>query len=109
MTQQEVGAKYFNLPIAHYATYHYDRVESKDGALKGQSLRTGYSSNYRSVLSIAIVDASVAEPGTEVVVVWGEPRPSSKVQVENHVQFKVRATVYPTPIDAQARTVYRKN
>lgn len=109
MAQSEVGAKYFNLPIAHYATYHYDRVESAEGAFKGQSLHTGYSSNHRSVLSLAVLDASVAEPGTEVVVVWGEPKPSSKVQVENHVQFKVRATVYPTPIDSQARTVYRKN
>ena len=109
MVQSEVGAKYFNLPIAHYATYHYDRVESASGALLGRSLHTGYTSNFRSVLSLAVVDASVAEPGTEVVVVWGEPKPSSKVQVENHVQFKVRATVHPAPIDAQSRTVYRKN
>jgi vanillate/3-O-methylgallate O-demethylase len=109
MVQPGVGAKYFHLPIAHYATYHYDRVESVDGALRGRSLHTGYSSNYRSVLSLAVVDASVAEPGTEVVVVWGEPKPSSKVQVENHIQFKVRATVHPAPIDTRARTVYRKN
>lgn len=109
MVQPGVGAKYFNLPIAHYATYHYDRVESADGTLRGRSLHTGYSSNYRSVLSLAVVDASVAEPGTEVVVVWGEPTPSSKVQVEDHVQFKVRATVYPTPIDTHARSAYRKN
>lgn len=109
MFDTEVGAKYINLPIAHYATYHYDRVESADGRLLGRSLHTGYSSNYRSMLSLAVVDASVAEPGTEVVVVWGEPTPSSKVQVENHVQFKIRATVHPTPIDATARTVYRKN
>jgi vanillate/3-O-methylgallate O-demethylase len=103
------GAKYVNLPIAHYATYHYDRVETADGSLRGRSLHTGYSANYRSMLSIAVVDASVAEPGTEVVVVWGEPTPSSKVQVEKHVQFKVRATVHPAPIDTQARTNYRKN
>jgi vanillate/3-O-methylgallate O-demethylase len=103
------GAKYVNLPIAHYATYHYDRVETVDGALRGRSLHTGYSANYRSMLSIAVVDASVAEPGTEVVVLWGEPTPSSKVQVEKHVQFKVRATVHPAPIDTQARTTYRKN
>jgi vanillate/3-O-methylgallate O-demethylase len=109
MVQPGKGAKYFNLPIAHYATYHYDRVESKDGALRGRSLHTGYTSNYRSVLSLAVVDASVAEPGTEVVVVWGEPKPSSKVQVEDHVQVKVRATVHPTPIDLNARSTYRKN
>ena len=61
------------------------------------------------MLSIAVVDAAVAEPGTELVVVWGEPKPSSKAQVENHVQVKIRATVHPAPIDAHARTSYRKN
>ncbi|BCH35706.1 glycine cleavage system protein T [Mesorhizobium sp. L-8-10] len=109
MFQPGPGAKYFNLPIAHYATYHYDRVESADGALLGRSLHTGYSSNYRSMLSLAVLDAAAAEPGTEVVLVWGEPKPSSKIQVEDHVQFKIRATVYPTPIDMHARTTYRKN
>jgi vanillate/3-O-methylgallate O-demethylase len=104
-----VGAKFINLPIAHYATYHYDRVESADGALVGRSLHTGYSANFRSMLSIAVVDAAMAEPGTEVVVVWGEPTPSSKVQVENHVPFKVRATVHPAPIDQHARETYRRN
>jgi len=109
MYQDEIGAKYVNLPIAHYATYHYDRVESPDGALVGRSLHTGYSANFRSMLSVSVVDAAFAEPGTEVVVVWGEPTPSSKVQVENHRQFKVRATVHPAPIDQHARDSYRKN
>ena len=77
--------------------------------MKGLSLHTGYSANFRSMLSIAVVDESVAEPGTEVVVVWGESTPSSKVQVEDHVQVKIRATVNPAPIDANARTEYRKN
>jgi vanillate/3-O-methylgallate O-demethylase len=103
------GAKFINLPIAHYATYHYDRVESASGAALGRSLHTGYSSNYRSMLSLAVIDASAAQPGTEVTVVWGEPKPSSKIQVEDHVQFKIRATVHPAPIDDTARTVYRKN
>jgi len=109
MYQPGVGAKFINLPIAHYATYHYDRVESANGALIGRSLHTGYSANYRSMLSISVVDAAMAEPGTEVVVVWGEPTPSSKVQVENHIPFKIRATVHPAPIDQHARTDYRKN
>ena len=102
-------AKFFNLPIAHYATYHYDRVEDAAGRLVGRSLHTGYSANFESMLSIAVVDAEMAEPGTEVAVVWGEPTPSSKVQVEDHVQFKIRATVRPAPIDQHAREKYRKN
>lgn len=102
-------AKFFNLPIAHYATYHYDRVEDAGGHMVGRSLHTGYSANFESMLSIAVVDAEMAEPGTEVTVVWGEPTPSSKVQVEDHAQFKIRATVYPAPIDQHAREKYRKN
>jgi vanillate/3-O-methylgallate O-demethylase len=104
-----VGAKFINLPIAHYATYHYDKVESTAGEFAGLSLHTGYSANFRSMLSIATVDASVAEPGTEVVLTWGEPTPSSKVQVEDHVPFTIRATVNPAPIDVNARNEYRKN
>jgi glycine cleavage system aminomethyltransferase T len=103
------GAKFFNMPIAHYATYHYDRVESLDGALIGRSNYTGYSANERAFLSIAVVDAALAEPGTEVVVVWGEPTPSSKPQVEDHVQVKIRATVQPAPLASKARSEYRAN
>ena len=84
-------------------------MESPDGALVGRSLHTGYSANYSSMLSISVLDAEMAEPGTEVVLVWGEPTPSSKVQVEDHVQFKIRATVHPAPIDDHARNTYRRN
>lgn len=109
MFHEGVGAKFINLPIAHYATYHYDRVESPAGDIAGLSLHTGYSANFRSMLSIATVDEELAEPGTEVVVVWGEPTPSSKVAVEDHAQVKIRATVNPAPIDLNARSQYRKN
>ena len=97
MYQPGVGAKFINLPIAHYATYHYDRVEAPDGSFRGRSLHTGYSANYRSMLSIAVVDTAVAEPGTELVVVWGEPKPSSKAQVENHVQVLTLSAAPASP------------
>jgi vanillate/3-O-methylgallate O-demethylase len=103
------SAKFFNLPISDYATYQYDRVESDSGEYLGRSLHAGYSANERSMLSLAIVDASVAEPGTEVVLVWGEPTPSSKPAVEDHVQVKLRATVQPAPLVAKARGEYRSN
>lgn len=109
MFQPGPGAKFINLPNANYATYNYDRVEAQDGALQGLSVYTGYSANFRSMLSLAIVDAAVAAPGTEVVVVWGENKPSSKPQVEDHLQFRIRATVHPAPIDATARSSYRSN
>ena len=109
MFDEEIGAKYFNLPLGNYATYQYDRVESTEGSYLGRSNYVGYSANERSVLSIAVVDASSAEPGTEVVVLWGEGTPSSKVQVEDHRQIRIRATVQPAPLVAKARTDYRSN
>jgi vanillate/3-O-methylgallate O-demethylase len=109
MLKEGKSAKFMNLPISDYATYQYDRVETVDGDYIGRSAHCGYSSNERSMLSLAVVDASVAEPGTEVVLVWGEPKPSSKPAVEDHQQVKLRATVQPAPLVAKARGEYRSN
>lgn len=100
------GAKYFNEPMALYDTFHYDRVEL-DGRQIGVSTWTGYSANERAILSLAVIDAEHAVPGTEVSVVWGEDAPSSKVQVEDHVQVAIRAVVQPAPLTIEARTSYR--
>ncbi len=100
------GAKFVKLPMALYATFHYDRVVA-DGASIGLSTWTGYSANERALLSLAVVDSRYAEPGTEVVVVWGEEPNSRKPQVEPHVQVSIRATVQPAPISEFARTQYR--
>ncbi|MEX0285819.1 MAG: aminomethyl transferase family protein [Paracoccaceae bacterium] len=102
------GAKFFNTPMSLYATFHCDRVEV-DGKLVGRSSWTGYSANERAILSLCVIDAEYAEPGTEVVVVWGENTPSAKAQVEDHVQVKLRATVQPAPLTDAARTTYRSN
>ena len=103
------GAKYINLPIAHYATYHYDRVESDGGDYAGRSLHTGYSANERSMLSLAVVDAATAEPGTEVVVVWvsrpRRPSPGSRTTC----RCASAPPVQPAPLIAKARGEYRSN
>ncbi len=106
MFHEGPGAKYFNLPMALYDTFHFDRVEA-DGRVVGLSTWTGYSANERAILSLAVVEPEFAEPGTEVEVVWGEDTPSSKLQVEDHVQVKIRATVQPAPLTEKARTTYR--
>jgi glycine cleavage system aminomethyltransferase T len=91
-----------------YDTFHADRVEA-NGKIVGLSTWTGYSANERAMLSLGTIDAEHAKPGTEVVVVWGEDKPSSKVQVEDHVQVKIRAKVMPAPLVEQARTAYRSD
>jgi syringate O-demethylase len=61
------------------------------------------------MLSLGAIDAEHAAPGTQVTVVWGEDKPSSTAQVEEHVPFKIRATVMPAPLVEQARTAYRSD
>jgi hypothetical protein len=58
-------------------------------------------------VSLAIVDTPWAQPGTEVVVVWGEEPNSAKPGVEPHEQIEIRATVAPAPLPTFARTTYR--
>jgi len=108
MFKPGVGAKFINLPMSLYDTFHFDRIEV-DGKVVGLSTWTGYSANERAMLSLGVIDKAFATPGTEVTLVWGEDKPSSKLQVEDHVQVKIRATVQPAPLVSKARTEYRSN
>ena len=48
----------------------------------------GYSFYFRKMLSLCAIDLAHSEPGTEVVVVWGNPGTPQK---------EIRATVAPAP------------
>jgi glycine cleavage system aminomethyltransferase T len=98
------GAKYIEMPKARYATHHEDTV-LRDGKQVGISLDCGYLANEREMVSLATIDTALAEPGTEVTVVWGEKPVSAKPAVEDHVQVQIRAVVAPCPYDA--RDTYR--
>jgi len=101
----ELPYKFFDLPLANYASSNYDRVEA-EGHLVGFSMFTGYSYNERSALSLATVDPDV-ELGNEVIVTWGEPDGGTrKKTVEPHRQFQVRAIVSPVPYSKTAREEY---
>ena len=61
----------------------------KGGKKVGVSTYTGYSFNERSMLSLAIVDAKHAKPGTKVTLVWGEEGGgTTKPTVERHKQIE---------------------
>jgi syringate O-demethylase len=80
----------------------------KDGELVGVSTFSGYSANEHSMLSLAMLDAEHAKPGTEVTLVWGEEGGgSAKPVVERHVQADIRATVGPAPYAQVVRESYR--
>ncbi|MET0674054.1 MAG: aminomethyl transferase family protein [Microbacterium pygmaeum] len=103
-----VPAKYIDFPKARYGVYQVDRVLA-DGADVGISHDAGYITGEQVFVSLASIDADHAEPGTEVVVVWGEDPVSTKPAVEPHRQVEIRATVYPAPYSSFARENYRKN
>ena len=103
-----LAPKIMEMPASHYAAYPYDMV-IKDGHQVGVSITPAYSANERAWISLAIVEPGLAETGTELAVVWGEPDGGSrKPSVERHRQVSVKATVYPWPIHEASRLTYRK-
>ena len=100
--------KFFDLPLANYASSNYDRVVDAGGRTVGLSMFTGYSYNEKSALSLATVDHEIPV-GTEVRVVWGEPNGGTeKTTVEPHRQIEVRAVVSPVPYSRVARETYQE-
>jgi vanillate/3-O-methylgallate O-demethylase len=103
----EENYKFFDLPIANYASASYDRV-TRDGKTVGLSMFGGYSYNERTALSLGIVDPDVAM-GDELSLVWGEEGGGTKKPtVERHKQTEVRVKVSSTPYGQVARETYQQ-
>jgi syringate O-demethylase len=99
-------AKFMDWPSAVYSMHPFDRV-TVDGETVGVSTWIGYSSNEGKMLTLAVMDAEYAEPGTEVTFVWGEEDGgTTKPTVEPHVQTEIRAVVSPVPYVEAVRTSY---
>jgi glycine cleavage system aminomethyltransferase T len=101
-------AKYLELPKSRYAFFQVDKV-LRNGEPVGMSLDLGYIVNEQDFVSLATVASAVAEPGTEVTVLWGEEPNSTKPAVERHRQVEIRATVAPAPYVQEVRDSYRKS
>jgi vanillate/3-O-methylgallate O-demethylase len=99
-------AKYIELPKARYALYQADQV-IYGGRRVGISMDAGYIANEHLMVSLASVDSELAQPGTEVAVIWGERPNTAKPLVEEHRQVEIRATVAPCPYEPFARDRYR--
>jgi len=100
--------KFFDLPLANYASSNYDKVVDAGGATVGLSMFTGYSYNEKTALSLATIDPEIPV-GTELRVVWGEPNGGTrKTTVEPHKQIEVRAVVSPIPYSRVARETYHQ-
>ncbi|MGD0918851.1 MAG: aminomethyl transferase family protein [Thermodesulfobacteriota bacterium] len=68
----------------------------KDGKLVGVSTVPGYSFYFRKILSLTYIDVAWSKPGTEVVIVWGNPGTPQK---------HIRATVAPAPYKKDNRRI----
>jgi len=100
--------KFFDLPLANYASSNYDKVVDAGGNIVGLSMFTGYSYNEKTALSLATIDPEIPV-GTELRVVWGEPNGGTrKTTVEPHKQIEVRAVVSPVPYSRVARETYHQ-
>jgi vanillate/3-O-methylgallate O-demethylase len=100
--------KFFDVPLANYASSNYDRVIDAAGKTVGLSMFTGYSYNEKQALSLATIDPRIPV-GTEVRVVWGEENGGTKkTTVEPHQQIEVRAVVSPLPYSRVARETYKE-
>ena len=99
-------AKFIDWPSAVYSMHPFDRV-TVDGETVGVSTWVGYSANESKMLTLAVVDAEHAEPGTEVTFVWGEEGGgTAKPTVEPHEQVEIGALVSPVPYVEAVRKSY---
>ena len=104
MMQPGIPFKYIEMPVASYGFPQADAVRSTDGKPIGRAGFAGYTANEAAMVSLATIDVAYAEPGTQVVLTWGEPEEvSPKPQVERHRQTDVRCTVAPAPFAAAVR------
>jgi vanillate/3-O-methylgallate O-demethylase len=103
--RESLPCKFFDLPIANYASSSYDMVKQGDKVV-GLSMFTGFSHNERCGLSLGVVDPDI-ELGAELTLVWGEENGgTAKPTVERHRQCEVRVKVAPAPYSRDARTSY---
>jgi vanillate/3-O-methylgallate O-demethylase len=106
LCQNHDPCKFFDLPIANYASSSYDALK-KGGRTVGFSMFTGYSHNERCGLSLGVVDSNIEE-GEVLTLVWGEENGGTrKPTVERHRQCEVRAKVAPVPYSRDARETYQ--
>ncbi len=99
--------KFFDLPIANYASSSFDKV-TKGGKTVGFSMFGGYSYNERCGLSLGVVDPDI-NFGDVLTLVWGEENGGTKkTTVERHRQLEVRVKVSPVPYARSARESYHE-
>jgi vanillate/3-O-methylgallate O-demethylase len=100
-------AKFFDLPLANYASSSYDTVTA-GGKPVGFSMFAGYSYNERAALSLGVVAPDV-QLDDMLLLIWGEGNGgTAKPPVERHKQIQIRVKVAPVPYARTARETYHQ-
>jgi vanillate/3-O-methylgallate O-demethylase len=84
---REEAYDFMELPRDQRGFMYMDKV-LKDGKVVGIASSRGYSYYFKKMLSLCTINVAQSEPGTEVVVVWGNPGSPQK---------EIRAIVAPAP------------
>jgi glycine cleavage system aminomethyltransferase T len=92
--KDEEPYKFMEWPREYLGRVVADKIEDADGNLLGFATSRCYSYYFREMLSLAVIDVSHAEPGTEVTVFWGD---------HGRRQKAIRATVAPAPYKTDRR------
>ena len=99
--------KFFDLPLANYASSSYDKVMMGSKTV-GFSMFGGYSFNERTALSLGVVDPNI-NVGDVLTLLWGEEGGGTrKPTVERHKQLEIRVKVAPVPYARDAREAYHQ-
>lgn len=94
--------KYMDMPHQQKRAMVADEVLI-DGEPVGVTTMRGYSYYFRKMLSLCTIDVEHSEPGTEVIVRWGEGENLTSPTVEPHETTEIRATVAATPYKEDRR------
>ena len=73
--------KFFDLPLANYASSSYDRITRK-GKIVGFSMFAGYSYNERTALSLGVVEPDI-QAGEVLTLTWGEENGGTRSRRSN--------------------------
>jgi vanillate/3-O-methylgallate O-demethylase len=89
-------------------TYGRYRIEH-NGKMVGMAFQTGLIGPLNAILSLGLVDAEFAAPGTRLDFIWGEHAgPNAGPDAEKDFQ-SLKVTVEASPYNEHARSDYRKD
>jgi vanillate/3-O-methylgallate O-demethylase len=89
-------------------TYGRYTIE-KDSNVVGMAFQTGLIGPLNAILSLGLVDAEYATPGTQLDFVWGE-HPGPGHDPKGDFEFpRLRVTVEASPYNEHARSAYRRD